>query len=131
MKKVFLVLVSVVALVACGSGDEQKEPAGSSQKPSSMVNANDSNPDYEKGLDLVAKYQCITCHKVDEKLTGPAYREVANKYAGASEDQITELAKKIITGGAGVWGQIPMTPHPNVSEEDAKAMIRYILLLKK
>ncbi len=130
MKKVLLAFLCLVVLTSCGSNGEKKEYDDNSQKPSSMVDANTSNPDYEKGLDLVAKYQCITCHKVDVKLTGPAYREVANKYANAGEDQIAELAKKIINGGSGVWGEIPMTPHPNVSEEDAKTMIRYILLLK-
>jgi len=80
---------------------------------------------------LVGQYQCITCHKIDEKLTGPAYRDVANKYAGADDATITKLAQKVISGGSGNWGEVPMTPHPNVSEADAKTMVKYILLLKK
>lgn len=133
MKKAILSIFVVAALVACGGGDAEKKTDDAVKKgPTSMVtDPNASNPDYEKGLDLVGKYQCITCHKVDEKLTGPAYREVANKYAGADDAKITELAKKIIAGGSGVWGEVPMTPHPNVTEDEAKTMVKYILLLKK
>ncbi|MFV0606294.1 MAG: c-type cytochrome [Niabella sp.] len=133
MKKIILSLAVITSLVACGGGETEKKSDAGASAPTSMVesNPNASNPDYEKGLDLVAKNQCTTCHKVDEKLTGPAYREVANKYAGADDAKITELADKIIKGGSGVWGEVPMTPHPNVSEEDAKAMVKYILLLKK
>jgi cytochrome c len=90
-----------------------------------------SNPDYKKGLALVAQSDCLTCHAVNDKTTGPAYSEVAAKYAGANDSTITMLAQTIIKGGSGNWGQIPMTPHPTVSEEDAKQMVKYILLLKK
>lgn len=83
-----------------------------------------------KAIELIAQSDCLTCHTIDEKKVGPAYREVANKYV-ADQQTITLLAGKVIKGGAGVWGQIPMTPHPNISEEDAKTMVTYILSLKK
>ncbi|MEJ7768627.1 MAG: c-type cytochrome, partial [Chitinophagaceae bacterium] len=87
------------------------------------------NPDYVKGLELIAKSDCLVCHKVDEKATGPAYRDVANKYT--SDDQtISLLADKVIKGGSGVWGPVAMTPHPNITKEDATQMVKYILLLK-
>jgi len=82
-------------------------------------------------LELAAKSDCFTCHTVDDKLTGPPYREVANKYAGLPDTIVTHLAGKIINGGSGVWGEIAMTPHPALSEADAEAIVRYILLLKK
>lgn len=88
------------------------------------------NPDYTKGLELVAKSDCLTCHKVNEKSTGPAYKDVAAKYDHAADTTISNLAGKIIKGGAGVWGAIPMTPHPQVSQADAEQMVKYILLLK-
>jgi cytochrome c len=85
------------------------------------------NPDYQKGMDLIGKSDCLGCHKVNEKLVGPAYQEVAAKYAGQKgADEM--LAGKIIKGGAGNWGQIPMSPHPQLSKEDALAMARYVLL---
>ena len=89
------------------------------------------NPDYQKGLELISKSNCLTCHKVDETLIGPKYRDVANKYTGLPDTIIRHLAGKIINGGKGVWGEVLMTPHPEVSQEDAEAMVKYILLLKK
>ncbi len=129
IKNVFL-LATVIVFMSCGGGVEQ--PAEPQPKAKSMVeDANASHPDYIKGADLVEKYQCMACHKKDEKLTGPSYKEVAAKYAGADDKKVNELAKKIVAGGSGAWGEIPMTPHPNVSDEDAKAMVKYILLLNK
>lgn len=124
-------------LISCGNGSE----AGSSSKDNSTKeNASaekadgddvSKNPVYKKGLGLIAKSDCLTCHKVDEKLVGPSYREVAEKYAEAPNDVVTALADKIIKGGVGNWGNVPMLPHPAISQEDAETMVRYILLLKK
>jgi cytochrome c len=88
------------------------------------------NPDYEKGLNLVAKSDCFTCHKLREPSVGPAYGLVADKYEN-TESNREMLAAKIIAGGKGAWGQIPMIPHPKLSKEDATAMVKYILLLKE
>jgi cytochrome c len=67
---------------------------------------------------------------VERKIIGPSYADVAAKYEN-TEENVTMLAGKIIAGGAGVWGEVMMSPHPSLSEEDAKDMVRYILLLKK
>ena len=109
---------------ACGSSD-------SKQKVETNENDITTNPDYQKGLALVSKDNCFTCHKIDEPLTGPPYREVAKKYAGMPDTIVTYLAHKVISGGSGNWGSIFMLPHPNLSEQDAEAMVKYILLLKK
>ncbi len=90
-----------------------------------------ANPDYKKGLALVAQSDCLSCHAINEKTTGPAYADIARKYKGADDSTINRLAHTIIKGGKGNWGEIPMTPHPTVSEEDAKQMVKYILLLDK
>jgi len=82
-------------------------------------------------LELIAKNDCFTCHQIDDKLNGPPYREVANKYAGMPDTIVTHLAHKVISGGSGVWGEIMMTPHQGLSEADAEAIVKYILLLKK
>ena len=81
-----------------------------------------------EGLVLIEGADCLTCHKVDSKLVGPSYQEVADKYTTADVDM---LADKIIAGGVGVWGQIPMTPHAGMSKDNAKKMVEYILTLKK
>ena len=67
---------------------------------------------------------------VDRKIVGPSYAEVAAKYE-STEENITMLAQKVIAGGVGVWGEVPMPAHPGLTEEDAKDMVRYVLLLKK
>ena len=78
---------------------------------------------------LLKKNNCIACHAADKKLVGPSYKAVADRYRGQS-DAADKLAKKIRAGGAGVWGAIPMPPHPQVSEADAKKMATYILNTK-
>lgn len=130
MKKILFSILVISVLSSCNNG-ESKENGENGE--SSTTNANDitKNPDYQKGLALVSKSDCFTCHKIDEQLTGPPYRAVANKYAGMPDTIITHLANKIRTGGSGVWGNIMMVPHPGVSEADAEAMVKYILLLKK
>ncbi len=120
-------------LLSCGGGGEKKtgnedNKGSEQQEKSSDLSA---NTDYQKGLELVAKSNCLTCHKVDEALTGPKYRDVANKYAAMPDTIVRHLAGKIIAGGKGVWGEVYMTPHPELSQEDAEAMVKYILLLKK
>ncbi|MDZ4810181.1 MAG: c-type cytochrome [Bacteroidota bacterium] len=125
MKKIVLSMLVVAALVSCGGKDKKAD--GDKKE---TVADNSANPDYEKGLALVATSDCLTCHKIDEMLTGPSYRDIANKYAGA-DTAIKYLAGKIIAGGNGVWGETLMTPHAALSQEDAEAMAKYILLLKK
>lgn len=81
-----------------------------------------------EGLTLIQGADCLTCHKEDARLVGPSYQEVAAKYTEADIDM---LADKIIQGGVGNWGQIPMTPHAGLSKENAKKMVEYILTLKQ
>ncbi len=125
MKKYFVAMFVIALMTACG-GSESK-PAPGSEKVAEKVNDNSSNPDYQKGLALIAKNDCLTCHKVSEKLVGPAYRDVANKYTSAD---LSMLADKVMKGGSGVWGQVPMAPHNLLSKEDAEQIVKYILLLK-
>ena len=79
---------------------------------------------------LINKSDCVGCHHKTNKLIGPSYTEIAKKYPN-NEKNITLLAGKVIKGGSGVWGKIPMTPHPKVTNTDAKLMVKYILALKK
>jgi cytochrome c len=82
-----------------------------------------------KGAQLVAASDCGSCHRENEKLLGPAYHDVALKYTN-NDANVTMLAKKVISGGKGNWGDIAMTPHPGLSEGDAKEMVRYVLSLR-
>ncbi|MSQ54037.1 MAG: c-type cytochrome [Betaproteobacteria bacterium] len=80
--------------------------------------------------DLAKKYACTTCHVVKgAKTVGPTYADVAKKYAGQKGVEDT-LAAKIKKGGSGVWGQVPMSPNPNVPDADVKALVTWILSVK-
>ena len=68
--------------------------------------------------DLAQKKNCMACHAVDKKLVGPSYKEVAVKYAG-QKDAVDKLAVKIVKGGSGVWGPVPMPANTQVSEAEA------------
>lgn len=81
------------------------------------------------GLELIGNSDCTTCHKIEEKNIGPSYKEVAAKYK-PTRATIDTLVKKIIEGGTGVWGPVPMTPHPGLSNADAQKMVQCILSMK-
>jgi len=78
---------------------------------------------------LAQSHGCLACHSVNNKIVGPAYKDVAKKYHGKKGAQ-AELVNKIIKGGSGVWGPIPMPAHPNLSKADAKKLVDWILALK-
>jgi cytochrome c len=78
--------------------------------------------------EMPAKYGCTACHAVDHKVVGPAFKEVAAKYRG--KDVEAQLAEKVKNGGAGVWGQIPMPPNPQVPDPELHALIKWVLALK-
>ncbi len=126
MKKYCIVLSVSFFGFACGNPTGTPETKEVAKPVTSVMD----NPDYEKGLNLVAKSDCFTCHKLREPSVGPAYGLVAAKYEN-TESNREMLVAKIIAGGKGVWGQIPMIPHPKLSKEDATAMVKYILLLKE
>jgi cytochrome c len=129
MKKIIISAAVIMFAIACGGNEEQKTDSAA-KVPAEQAKADlSSNPDYQKGLALIGKSDCLTCHKVNEASTGPAYKDVAAKYSNAADTTIDRMANHIIKGGSGIWGAIPMTPHPTLSEEDAKQMVKYVLLL--
>lgn len=131
MKKYFVAIAALVFIGACSSNSsDKKTDAAATTATAAPANDLSANPDYQKGIELIAKSDCLTCHKTDTKNIGPAYKDVAAKYEN-TEANVTMLANKIIKGGTGVWGQIPMTPHAAMSEADAKALAKYVLLLRK
>ncbi|MEN2435057.1 c-type cytochrome [Weeksellaceae bacterium A-14] len=80
------------------------------------------------GYQMIGSSDCMSCHKDNAKFIGPSYKEIADKYTLQDE---AYLADKIIEGGSGVWGQVPMQAHPGISKEEAKKMVEYILSMKK
>ena len=79
--------------------------------------------------DLAKAKNCMACHAVSNKLVGPAYKDVASKYAGqkGAEDK---LVQKVIKGGAGVWGPVPMPANPQVSEAEARSLVKWVMAQK-
>lgn len=78
---------------------------------------------------LAQSKNCLACHAIDQKKVGPAYKEVAKKYAKQKDAEIY-LAKKIREGSTGVWGQIPMPANVNVNAQEAQTLAKWVLSLK-
>ncbi|MCM8594405.1 c-type cytochrome [Accumulibacter sp.] len=76
---------------------------------------------------LAKSKNCLSCHAIDKKVVGPAYKDVAKKYTVKDEAM---LAKKVIAGGKGSWGEVPMPPNPSVTPEEATKLVKWILSLK-
>jgi len=79
--------------------------------------------------DMAQKKNCMACHALDKKLIGPAYKDVAAKYAG-QKDAADKLAQKILKGGSGTWGAVPMPANPQVTEAEAKQLATWVLTVK-
>ncbi len=85
-----------------------------------------ANAELKVDMELAGKYACTACHKVDEKLIGPAYKDVYEKYKDDPNAE-TYLIEKVTNGGTGVWGDMPMTPNAHVPAEDIKKLVEQIL----
>lgn len=145
MNKLYIILSLSILVVGCGGSDKGKADkdtiAFSNQNatkelqeatdsaPTQTTTGNAAAASTPKGAQLIASFDCLTCHKEREKLIGPAYIDVAKKYSNTPEN-VSKLADKVIKGGSGNWGEVPMTPHPAVSVSDAREMVKYILDLK-
>jgi cytochrome c len=124
MKHYFLYLFLACTLAACGGGEQKEQnipPEGIAEEPALTATQTE-------GRQLIKQSDCSACHLDDAKLVGPGYQEVAEKYPH-NDSTVTYLAQKIIKGGSGVWGNVPMTPHPQHSVEEAQKMAKYILTL--
>ncbi|GAB4397167.1 MAG: c-type cytochrome [Rhodoferax sp.] len=77
---------------------------------------------------LAQKKNCLACHAVDKKIVGPAFKDVAQKYAG--QDVAAKLSEKVIKGGSGVWGVVPMPANPQVSPAEAQTLVKWVLSLR-
>jgi cytochrome c len=133
-KHLLVALTTTILLAACGNNTDTKTPPADSTAAAPATTPASTASD--KGLELIAASDCTTCHKLNKEATsgasiGPAYSEVAAKYSPAADTTMDRLVKKVISGGSGVWGTVPMTPHPALKPEDVKTMVTYILSLKK
>jgi cytochrome c len=130
MKKTILfLLVSSATILACNSSGSSSGKSDSAATAPAAVPAAS-----EQGLELIGASDCTTCHRLHKtdpgSNIGPYYSQVAAKYSPAADTTVDRLVHKIISGGTGVWGAVPMTPHPALSPADVKIMVSYILSLK-
>ena len=130
MKKTILfLLMGSATVVACNSSGSSSEAKTDTAAAVAAPAAADS-----KGLEMIGASDCTTCHRLHKETAGvaigPSYSEVAAKYTPAADTTVDRLVKKIIAGGSGVWGSVPMTPHPALAPADVKVMVTYILSLK-
>ena len=79
--------------------------------------------------ELAKTKNCVACHSVERKMIGPSYKAVAERY-GKDEAALKVLSEKIVKGGGGVWGQLPMPPQPTVSAEEAETLAKWIMSLQ-
>lgn len=130
MKKTILfLLIGSATILACHSSASSSGNNDSAATTPAAIPAAS-----EKGLELIGASDCTTCHRLHKTdpgaNIGPYYGEVAAKYAPAADTTVDRLVHKIIGGGNGVWGAVPMTPHPALAPADVKEMVTYILSLK-
>ncbi len=130
----FMAAAAFVAatLLSCGGGQKEQETANEEDPygayetaPAEEASADDL---IAQGKALTDNSDCKTCHHPTNKIVGPSHTEVAKKY-DFTQANVTYLAGKIIQGGQGVWGEIPMTAHPDLSQSEAEKMAMYVLSL--
>jgi cytochrome c len=135
MKKIVLTTAAIILALVTNNSFAQTQTKKTVTarktvtKTKSVVNKKPTAADLAQGKELVSKADCLSCHKLDTKLVGPAYKDVAKKYP-ASEANYETLTKKVIAGGSGNWGPVAMTPHPAIPPADVKKMVEYILSIQ-
>jgi len=130
MKKLFFfLLIGSITVAACNSSGNSDKKDSATTAPAPAPAAAES-----KGLELIGASDCTTCHRLHKEAPGasigPSYSEVAARYPNAADTTVDRLVKKVINGGSGVWGTVPMTPHAALPPADVKEMVNYILSLK-
>lgn len=125
MKK-FIVFSAALFFISCGNNSETKEKSASDSAKTEV-----KDPEVAKGLELITKSDCFTCHKLTEASVGPSYAAVAAKYKTIDEANMDSMVTQINKGGKGRWGNVPMTAHPAISKEDAQSMVHYIMSIKQ
>jgi cytochrome c len=127
LKYTLAAITLALVIASCGSKKEEAttEDYGTPDESAAPVAAVDA---VVQGESLVNASDCKTCHHKTNKIIGPSHTDVAKKYE-FTQANVTMLASKIMNGGTGVWGEIPMTPHPDITQIDAEKMARYVLSL--
>jgi cytochrome c len=125
--KYLIAFIWIIVLAGCGGNSDTKQNASDS----STTKTETKDPEAAKGLELVSKSDCFTCHKLNETNIGPPYAAIAAKYKTITPQSMDSMVTQILKGGYGRWGAVPMTPHPQFSRQEAEAMVHYIMSIKQ
>ena len=131
---IVIIGITTVGLMSCGGAkkEEAKEEEKTEEEYDDYETAEPKEASAEdliaQGQALVDASDCKTCHHSTNKIVGPSHTDVAKKY-DFTKANVSLLAGKIINGGSGVWGEIPMSPHADISKADAEKMAMYVLSL--
>jgi cytochrome c len=125
MSKLICGILFFIFLSSCNN--KKSNPSNDGFDETEVESNQEVKNEFQKGADLIDESDCLACHKIDEKLVGPSYKDIAIKY---SDKDIETLTKSIIEGGSGKWGEVPMPAHLNLSKDDAEEMVKYILTLR-
>lgn len=136
MKKIITAVLGITFIVGAGHASAQLRKKGVVKKREAAAQAKviplpppfATAPEIEDGKAFIAKADCVACHKTEEKLVGPAFTAIAAKYP-QDQKSVDLLSQKVINGGSGVWGPVPMAPHPAITMADANKIVKYILSL--
>lgn len=123
MKKIFFASFAAFLALSCS----KKESSAIQSSETADLSVSEKKP--LSGDELMSENGCIACHNKDARTVGPSYKEIASKYPNTPEN-VQILADKIIKGGVGVWGEVPMPAHPQLGEENAKLIATYLLSQK-
>lgn len=128
MKNIFSIFAIALILTACGSKETKSTESEDFGTPDESSSTTAGGADaITQGEALVKASDCKTCHAKDKKIIGPSHDDVAKKYDFTAAN-VKLLAGKIINGGSGVWGDVPMTAH-DIPQDQAEKMARYVLSL--
>ena len=125
----------MVALAACTQKPAQDSIDTSTAKEQKYIRAIEGEDEeleievIKRGEVLISYSDCAECHKEDKRAKGPAFQDIAKRYP-LKKVYVDLLARKVISGGSGSWGSPIMSPHPDLKEEDARTMVRYILSIE-
>jgi cytochrome c len=140
-QKIMKHLIGIVSLLALGAcNNNQAPPPATGDSAATITKITDSSTASASagtehtghpGYALLLQNDCKTCHTPDKPATGPSFVMIAARYDSTKSGTVEHLAQKVISGGKGSWGDVPMTPHPALSQADAETLVRYVLSYKQ
>lgn len=133
--RIYLIPFIAIVISSCSSKNDSRSSSSNYKneisEPSQEVEEQEvpGKEDFtkHKGLVLIEKSDCTTCHASNIKLVGPSYKEIALRYEASFDGQRARLVAAVLKGSNGEWGEVPMTAHPQHTEDEINSMLNYIM----